>query len=222
MITWFQNRRAKLKRDLEELKNDVTAARKLPVQKGLMGTMAELQLRKIHNEVLKKAAAAEAAEARAIKNRAMDSISPSSSSEATTPPSPQRPQSVSALGGLSPSPSCHSSNSNLSLVDVVWCKTQSSNNKISYSKVNDVADDRVEQNDDIDEEGQSNGCNSRGREGRESREGNSDTCFLACSPKVKLPSPELKVEKKREQTNDSHDMDTTDDAGHSSPHSPDS
>ena len=26
VITWFQNRRAKLKRDLEELKNDVTAA----------------------------------------------------------------------------------------------------------------------------------------------------------------------------------------------------
>ena len=28
VITWFQNRRAKLKRDLEELKNDVTAATK--------------------------------------------------------------------------------------------------------------------------------------------------------------------------------------------------
>ncbi|XP_076439757.1 uncharacterized protein LOC143279564 isoform X2 [Babylonia areolata] len=28
VITWFQNRRAKLKRDLEELKNDVTAAKK--------------------------------------------------------------------------------------------------------------------------------------------------------------------------------------------------
>ena len=27
MITWFQNRRAKLKRDLEELKADVTAAK---------------------------------------------------------------------------------------------------------------------------------------------------------------------------------------------------
>ncbi|CAF1343498.1 unnamed protein product [Rotaria magnacalcarata] len=29
VITWFQNRRAKLKRDYEELKNDVNAARKL-------------------------------------------------------------------------------------------------------------------------------------------------------------------------------------------------
>ncbi|XP_041370516.1 transcription factor LBX1-like [Gigantopelta aegis] len=31
VITWFQNRRAKLKRDLEELKNDVTAAKTTPV-----------------------------------------------------------------------------------------------------------------------------------------------------------------------------------------------
>ena len=29
VITWFQNRRAKLKRDLEELKNDVVATKKL-------------------------------------------------------------------------------------------------------------------------------------------------------------------------------------------------
>jgi len=27
VITWFQNRRAKLKRDLDELRSDVTAAR---------------------------------------------------------------------------------------------------------------------------------------------------------------------------------------------------
>lgn len=31
MITWFQNRRAKQKRDIEELKNDVTAAKSLKV-----------------------------------------------------------------------------------------------------------------------------------------------------------------------------------------------
>lgn len=34
MITWFQNRRAKLKRDLEELKNDVVATKQLSVKSG--------------------------------------------------------------------------------------------------------------------------------------------------------------------------------------------
>ena len=35
MITWFQNRRAKLKRDLEELKNDVTATQILQSHEGV-------------------------------------------------------------------------------------------------------------------------------------------------------------------------------------------
>lgn len=34
VITWFQNRRAKLKRDLEELKNDVVATKQLSVKSG--------------------------------------------------------------------------------------------------------------------------------------------------------------------------------------------
>ncbi|XP_064603484.1 homeobox protein MOX-2-like [Liolophura sinensis] len=34
VITWFQNRRAKLKRDLEEMKNDVNAAKRLNLQAG--------------------------------------------------------------------------------------------------------------------------------------------------------------------------------------------
>ncbi|CAG2102808.1 unnamed protein product [Medioppia subpectinata] len=36
VITWFQNRRAKLKRDMEELKKDVDAAKLIPVHKSLM------------------------------------------------------------------------------------------------------------------------------------------------------------------------------------------
>lgn len=34
VITWFQNRRAKLKRDLEELKNDVVATKQLSTKSG--------------------------------------------------------------------------------------------------------------------------------------------------------------------------------------------
>ncbi|XP_054159603.1 transcription factor LBX2-like [Oppia nitens] len=36
VITWFQNRRAKLKRDMEELKKDVDAAKLIPVHKSLL------------------------------------------------------------------------------------------------------------------------------------------------------------------------------------------
>ncbi|XP_070540885.1 transcription factor LBX2-like isoform X2 [Ptychodera flava] len=35
VITWFQNRRAKLKRDMEEMKNDITAAEQLTCPKSL-------------------------------------------------------------------------------------------------------------------------------------------------------------------------------------------
>ena len=48
VITWFQNRRAKLKRDLEELKSDITAAKTtmgLPQEMtGVFGSLEELQL----------------------------------------------------------------------------------------------------------------------------------------------------------------------------------
>lgn len=54
MITWFQNRRAKLKRDLEELKNDVTAAKKLPVQKVLPPVcFGEMDLRRVQEKTLR-------------------------------------------------------------------------------------------------------------------------------------------------------------------------
>ncbi|CAL1530199.1 unnamed protein product, partial [Lymnaea stagnalis] len=53
VITWFQNRRAKLKRDLEELKNDVTAAKKLPLQKSVPGSVAEMELRKVQEKTLR-------------------------------------------------------------------------------------------------------------------------------------------------------------------------
>ncbi|XP_005088940.1 probable serine/threonine-protein kinase nek3 [Aplysia californica] len=54
VITWFQNRRAKLKRDLEELKNDVTAAKKLfPPSKSVTGSVAEMELRKVQEKTLR-------------------------------------------------------------------------------------------------------------------------------------------------------------------------
>lgn len=134
MITWFQNRRAKLKRDLEELKNDVTAAKKHPVHKTLMGTVAEMQLRRVHEEVLKKAAAeARKAERDRERERAGTAApsppsSPSSSASAagggrnSCSPSPSLPPlaasggALSPSGGaLSPSGSCHSNASGSSV-----------------------------------------------------------------------------------------------------------
>ncbi|GFR95771.1 transcription factor LBX1 [Elysia marginata] len=58
VITWFQNRRAKLKRDLEELKNDVTAAKKFPSHKsgshaGGVMSLAELELRRVQEKTLR-------------------------------------------------------------------------------------------------------------------------------------------------------------------------
>ncbi|XP_013378788.1 transcription factor LBX1 [Lingula anatina] len=53
VITWFQNRRAKLKRDLEELKADVTATAKVhPVHKVLMEQVEDMNAKR--NEILKK------------------------------------------------------------------------------------------------------------------------------------------------------------------------
>ena len=48
MITWFQNRRAKLKRDLEELKADVTAAKHLSDDESPMPHVDETQLLNRH------------------------------------------------------------------------------------------------------------------------------------------------------------------------------
>lgn len=53
VITWFQNRRAKLKRDLEELKNDVTAAKKLPLQNQVHCSAAEAELRRVQEKTLR-------------------------------------------------------------------------------------------------------------------------------------------------------------------------
>lgn len=141
MITWFQNRRAKLKRDLEELKNDVTAAKKNPTHKTLIGTVAEMQLRRVHEQVLKKAAAEarraerdrEARERGVVGEGALLSppSSPTSSSAAGGPsscsPSPSLPL-TSASGALSPSGSCHS---NASSGSSNVCSLVASNNNHS-------------------------------------------------------------------------------------------
>ncbi|XP_071090311.1 transcription factor LBX1-like [Haliotis cracherodii] len=54
VITWFQNRRAKLKRDLEELKNDVTAAKKVTILGKLNPTITELEYIKSQTNGLNK------------------------------------------------------------------------------------------------------------------------------------------------------------------------
>ncbi|XP_023216873.1 transcription factor LBX1-like [Centruroides sculpturatus] len=46
VITWFQNRRAKLKRDMEELKKDVTAAKIQPIHSALLDNIEDLTLLK--------------------------------------------------------------------------------------------------------------------------------------------------------------------------------
>ncbi|XP_067134920.1 transcription factor LBX2-like [Centruroides vittatus] len=46
VITWFQNRRAKLKRDMEELKKDVTAAKIQPIHSALLENIEDLTLLK--------------------------------------------------------------------------------------------------------------------------------------------------------------------------------
>ncbi|CAG0892235.1 unnamed protein product [Cyprideis torosa] len=47
VITWFQNRRAKLKRDMEELKKDIDAAKLLNLHKTYIDNIQELGLSKI-------------------------------------------------------------------------------------------------------------------------------------------------------------------------------
>lgn len=57
VITWFQNRRAKLKRDLEELKNDVSASKVLPPMSSSVSSSlstAELELRKVQEKTLRE------------------------------------------------------------------------------------------------------------------------------------------------------------------------
>ncbi|KAK8400560.1 hypothetical protein O3P69_003315 [Scylla paramamosain] len=46
VITWFQNRRAKLKRDMEELKKDVTSHKLLSDHSAFIKTMTEMGLLK--------------------------------------------------------------------------------------------------------------------------------------------------------------------------------
>ena len=139
VITWFQNRRAKLKRDLEELKNDVTAARKHPVHKTLIGTVAEMQLRRVHEEVLRKAAE-EARRQESERTGGAESVSsppssPSSSSAAaplSCSPSPSFP--LTAPGALSPSGSCHSNGSSGSGVSASnVCSLVASNNNHNHA-----------------------------------------------------------------------------------------
>lgn len=44
VITWFQNRRAKLKRDLEELKKDVESVKILTTNKSFMENVSDMNL----------------------------------------------------------------------------------------------------------------------------------------------------------------------------------
>ena len=54
VITWFQNRRAKLKRDLEELKADVSAAKVIGKEPpGLLTRLEEMQAFTTHHSLLK-------------------------------------------------------------------------------------------------------------------------------------------------------------------------
>lgn len=46
VITWFQNRRAKMKRDIEELKKDVESVKALTGQKSFLENIADMNLLK--------------------------------------------------------------------------------------------------------------------------------------------------------------------------------
>lgn len=46
MITWFQNRRAKLKRDMEELKKDVESVKALASHKNFLENVNEMSILK--------------------------------------------------------------------------------------------------------------------------------------------------------------------------------
>jgi len=53
VITWFQNRRAKLKRDMEELKKDVESVKVLTANKSFLESVNDMNLLKkkvTHNE----------------------------------------------------------------------------------------------------------------------------------------------------------------------------
>lgn len=55
VITWFQNRRAKLKRDMEELKKDVETVKVLSVHKSFLENVNDLGILKkktIHEEAI--------------------------------------------------------------------------------------------------------------------------------------------------------------------------
>lgn len=49
VITWFQNRRAKLKRDMEELKKDVETAKMLTAHKSFLENVQDLGILKKKN-----------------------------------------------------------------------------------------------------------------------------------------------------------------------------
>lgn len=46
VITWFQNRRAKMKRDIEELKKDVESVKALTGQNGFLEDITDMNLLK--------------------------------------------------------------------------------------------------------------------------------------------------------------------------------
>jgi homeobox protein LBX len=57
VITWFQNRRAKMKRDIEELKKDVESVKTLTGQKSFLENITDMNLLKtkpasVHDESL--------------------------------------------------------------------------------------------------------------------------------------------------------------------------
>lgn len=59
VITWFQNRRAKMKRDMEEIKKDVETVKTLSSQKSFLENITDMNILKsksfhIHGEKAKK------------------------------------------------------------------------------------------------------------------------------------------------------------------------
>ncbi|KAG8225433.1 hypothetical protein J437_LFUL004254 [Ladona fulva] len=107
VITWFQNRRAKLKRDMEELKKDVESTKLLKAHKSFMENVQDLGILKKKPEDARSMAAAAAAAAAAagsaaggvvmmLPSPAASTASSSSASSASGSPSASSSPSIAS------------------------------------------------------------------------------------------------------------------------------